>query len=54
MNNNSGAEYEKLRTKLPEDETICFIDGVHPTHNVQQTYEWIKKGVRKEIPANSG
>jgi len=48
------AEYEKLRASLPDDETICFMDGVHPTHNVQPTYGWIKKGVRKEIPANSG
>jgi transposase len=48
------AEYEKLRAELPADETICFIDGVHPTHNVQPAYGWIKKGIRKEIPANSG
>jgi transposase len=48
------AEYEKLKAGLPEDETICFIDGVHPTHNVQPAYGWIKKGVRKEIPANTG
>jgi transposase len=48
------AEYEKLRANLPEDETICFTDGVHPTHNVQSAYGWIKKGVRKEIPANTG
>lgn len=48
------AEYEKLKQNLPEDETICFIDGVHPTHNVQPAYGWIKKGTRKEIPANSG
>jgi transposase len=47
-------EYEKLKQRLPKDETICFIDGVHPTHNVQPAYGWIKKGVRKEIPANSG
>ena len=48
------AEYEKLRQELPKDETICFTDGVHPTHNVQPAYGWIKKGVRKEIPANTG
>lgn len=47
-------EYEKQREELPEDEAICFTDGVHPTHNVQVAYGWIKKGVRKEIPANSG
>ncbi len=28
--------------------------GVHPTHNVQPAYGWIEKGVRKEIPANTG
>lgn len=48
------AKYEILRQALPEDETICFMDGVHPTHNVQPAYGWIKKGVRKEIPANTG
>lgn len=48
------ASYKELREELSEDETICFIDGVHPTHNVQPAYGWIKKGVRKEIPANTG
>jgi transposase len=48
------AAYEELRQGLPGDETICFIDGVHPTHNVQPAYGWIKKGVRKEVPANTG
>ncbi|MGZ3632998.1 MAG: IS630 family transposase [Parachlamydiaceae bacterium] len=48
------ADYEKLRAELPANETICFTDGVHRTHNVQPAYGWIKKGVRKEIPANSG
>ena len=48
------AKYEKIRDGLGSDETICFIDGIHPTHNVQSAYGWIKKGVRKEIPANSG
>lgn len=46
--------YEKLKQDLPSDETICFMDGVHPTHNVQPAYGWIQKGVKKEIPANSG
>jgi transposase len=47
-------DYAKLKEELPKDETICFMDGVHPTHNVQLGYGWIKKGVEKEIPANSG
>lgn len=48
------AEYEKLKTSLSEDETICFMDGVHPTHNVQPAYGWIRKGVKKELPSNTG
>jgi len=47
-------EYEKLKQNLSDDEAICFMDGVHPTHNVQPAYGWIKKGERKEIRANSG
>jgi len=47
-------EYQKLQQGLPEDETIGFIDGVHPTHNVQPAFGWIRTGLRKEIPANSG
>jgi len=30
------------------------MDGVHPTHNTQLAYGWIKKGFRKGICANSG
>jgi len=48
------AQYEKLKQDLSADETICFMDGVHPTHNVQPAYGWIQKGVRKEVPTNSG
>lgn len=47
-------EYEKLKQSLSDDETICFMDGVHPTHNTQLAYGWIRKGFRKEICANSG
>ena len=48
------SEYERLKQGLPDDETICFTDGVHPTHNVQPACGWIQKGVRKEIPSNTG
>ncbi len=47
-------EYEELKAKLQPDEAICFTDGVHPTHNTKPTYGWIRKGVRKEIPTNTG
>ncbi len=47
-------DYEKLRDHLPEDETILFGDGVHPSHNVHATKAWIKKGTDKQIPTNTG
>ena len=46
--------YEELKGNLAEDETICFMDGVHPTHNAKPTYGWIPKGKRKEMPTNTG
>jgi transposase len=46
--------YEKLKQKLPENEVILFGDGVHPSHNVHATKAWIKKGVQKLIPTNTG
>jgi len=46
--------YEKLKQEISPEETICFMDSVHPTHNVQPACGWIKKGIRKEIAANSG
>jgi transposase len=45
-------EYETLKHRLPEDDHIVFMDGVHPTHAVRFTRGWIKKGQRKEIPTN--
>lgn len=46
--------YQKLKANLPSDESICFLDGVHPTHNMKLTYGWIPTGERKEIPTNTG
>jgi len=48
------AEYNKLKVALPEDETVCFMDGVHPSHNVQLGYGWIRKGTDKLVPSNTG
>lgn len=48
------AEYQNLKRELLPTETICFMDGVHPTHNTQPAFGWIKKGERKEICTNSG
>lgn len=48
------AEYQELRANLQKDEAICFIDGVHPTHNTKATYGWIRRGERREIRTNTG
>ena len=48
------SKYQQMREKLGEDETICFADGIHPTHNTQLSFGWIRKGVRKEICSNTG
>ena len=47
-------EYFEQKGQLGNDETICFMDGVHPTHNTQLSHGWIRKGVRKEICSNTG
>jgi len=47
-------EYYALKESLPFDESICFIDGVHPTHNVKPAYGWIQIGERKELRTNTG
>ncbi len=47
-------EYEELKKNLPANEAICFIDGVHLTHNTKPTYGWIRKDERKEISTNTG
>jgi len=47
-------KYEELKNTLSSNETICFIDGVHPTHNSKLAYGWIRKGKRKELRTNTG
>ena len=47
-------KYRKLRkNKAPEDR-IYFMDGVHPMHNSQPAYGWIKKGKDMVLKANTG
>ena len=47
-------KYYALKETLPSDEAICFMDGVHPTHNVKSAYGWIQTGERKELRTNTG
>jgi len=46
--------YENLKeTKAPED-PIYFMDATHPRHNPVLGHGWIKRGVAREIPSNTG
>ncbi len=47
-------KYKALKKTLPDDEAICFKDGVHPTHKTKPAYGWMPKGKRKEIRTNTG
>lgn len=47
-------DYKELQSTCNEDDAICFMDGVHPTHNTKPAYGWIPTGENKEIPTNSG
>ena len=43
-----------MKNFLQSGETICFLDGVHPTHNTKSSYGWIRKGFLKHIRTNTG
>ena len=45
--------YKILKATLKENETILFIDWVHPVHNVMNQYWWIEKWKEKEIKSNT-
>lgn len=46
--------YRKLEENLGRNETILFVDGVHPQHNTQTSRAWIRKGLQKLIKSNTG
>jgi len=46
--------YEHLKNTKSPDDKIYFVDGVHPLHNSQPAYGWIKKGQDMVIQANTG
>ena len=46
--------YDEFVPNLKEDETLVFMDGVHPQHNTKCSHAWIKVGEEKRIKSNSG
>jgi len=45
--------YSKLERSLTDKEKIYFMDWVHPMHNVENQYWWIKKWTEKEMKSNT-
>ena len=46
--------YDHLKNTMSPEDKIYFVDGVHPLHNSQPAYGWIKKGREMVIQANTG
>ncbi len=46
--------YEDFMFNKPENVDILFVDAVHPEHNTQAAYGWIKRGEKKKLKTNSG
>lgn len=42
-------QYEQLKASCGEDETILFMDAVHPTQATKISYGWIRTGQDKSI-----
>jgi len=47
-------KHEKIKENKGKDDPVYFMDGVHPQHNVQSSYGWIKRGEEREIKSNTG
>jgi transposase len=45
--------YTEIKANLTDKEKIYFIDWVHPMHNIDNQYWWIKKWTEKEIKSNT-
>ncbi len=46
--------YQKLKRRKKQEDKIYFMDGVHPLHNSQAAYGWIKKGTDMVLKSNTG
>lgn len=48
------SQYEEFMMNKASDVEVLFIDAVHPEHNAQAAYGWLKRGKRRELKTNSG
>lgn len=47
-------KYHELKKNKSSEDHIYFMDGVHPLHNSQPAYGWIKKGKEQVLKTNTG
>ena len=47
-------KYRILQKKKSPEDRIYFMDGVHPMHNSQPAFGWIRKGQDRVIKSNTG
>lgn len=47
-------DYEALRNGLGTDETILFVDAVHPEHQSRPAHGWFRKGAKPVVRSTSG
>lgn len=43
-----------LRDRLPANEVIVDVDGVHPTYMARTGKVWVKQGEKLHVPSNTG
>jgi transposase len=47
-------KYNELKANKSEEDRIYFMDGVHPLHNSQPAFGWLKKGKEQVLKTNTG
>ncbi len=47
-------QYSLLKNNLAKDESIYFMDSVHPQYQTRARFGWIRKNVVKTLPSFSG
>ncbi len=47
-------KYNELKATKSQEDQIYFMDGVHPLHNSQPAFGWIKKGKEQVLKTNTG
>jgi hypothetical protein len=48
------AFYQDLMTKLPADKALYFADAVHPEHQTEPAFGWVRKGSSLAVKTTAG